>query len=383
MNKILNRSSFDSTADSGLMGFNDDASLSTTLPADWYFKPEVFALEKERIFYRTWSYQCHVSDVPNPGDYHVGEVLDQGVVILRADDGQLRAFYNVCSHRAHPLLTGSGNTRVIVCPYHQWCYERNGKFRAARGLEHVKGMAKSDADLKPVRIEIFGGFVFVNLDENAVPLQDQAGSLLQDMRDACPGYDDLVRVHRYEVDLAANWKTVVDNNNECYHCNVNHKSLLELVDYKATAKWKESGITTCHTVTRGDDRNAAYSLDAVEQNAMFGYVWPTTIPLMFPGTSSLVLFHVIPTGPETTRERWDFYFTSKQISAQEQGLIDYCTKALTTEDIGLCEAVQKGLHSRGYSKGRFVANRDHVDISEHHVHRFQTFVRDAMMNDRE
>jgi choline monooxygenase len=100
---------------------------------------------------------------------------------------------------------------------------------------------------------------------------------------------------------------------------------------------------------------------------------------MFPGTSSLVLFHVIPTGPETTRERWDFYFTSKQISDQEQRLIDYCTTALTAEDIGLCESVQKGLHSRGYSKGRFVANRDHLDISEHHVHRFQTFVRDAMM----
>ena len=184
-------------------------------------------------------------------------------------------------------------------------------------------------------------------------------------------FEQMLRAHRYEVDVAANWKTVIDNNHECYHCDANHKSLLELVAYKATAKWKDSGITFCHTVSRGEQNNGAYAVDnsTIEQDALFGYIWPTTIPLMFPGSCSLALFHVIPLGPEKTRERWDFYFLSKDLRPQERALIDYCSKTLAPEDIALCEAVQRGLHSRGYTQGRFVADPEHVEYSEHHVQR--------------
>jgi choline monooxygenase len=241
-------------------------------------------------------------------------------------------------------------------------------------------MVRSDADLKPIRVENYGGLVFVNLDPAAPPLIDSASHLLADMCARNSEFESLIRVHRYEVDVKANWKTIVDNNHECYHCDANHKSLLELIAYKATAKWKDSGITFCHTVEKGEDDNGAYPIDAgtIEQEATFGYIWPTTIPLMFPGTPSLALFHVMPTGPETTRERWDFYFRSKELRPQEQALIEYCTRTLAPEDIGLCEAVQKGLHSRGYRQGRFVADPEHLEYSEHHVHRFQRFVRNAI-----
>jgi len=361
-------------------GFRDDASRSTTLPSHWYYEAEVFAREREAIFFRTWSYQCHVSDLPNSGDYYVGEVLEQSILLIRDQTGDLRAFYNVCSHRAHPLLNGTGNTRGIVCQYHQWCYETNGRFRGARGFTAIQDGLRSDMDLKPIRVETLGGLVFVNLDPDARSLMTEAGTLLDDFRACNPRFEQMVRAHRYEVDVAANWKTVIDNNHECYHCDANHKSLLELVAYKATAKWKDSGITFCHTVARGEQNNGAYAVDdsAVEQDALFGYIWPTTIPLMFPGSCSLALFHVIPLGPEKTRERWDFYFLSKDPRPQEQALIDYCCKTLAPEDIALCEAVQRGLRSRGYAQGRFVADPEHVEYSEHHVHRFQRFVRDAI-----
>jgi phenylpropionate dioxygenase-like ring-hydroxylating dioxygenase large terminal subunit len=361
-------------------GFKEDASRSTTLPANWYYEPEIFTRERESIFFRTWSYQCHVSDLTNSGDYYVGEVLDQSILLIRDQAGELRAFYNVCSHRAHPLLIGAGNTRGIVCPYHQWCYETNGRFRAARGFTAIKDGTRSDMDLKPVRLETLGGLVFVNLDPNARSLVAGAGSLLDDLRAFNPRLEQMVRAHRYEVDVAANWKTVIDNNHECYHCDANHKSLLELVAYKATAKWKDGGITFCHTVSRGEQNNGAYAVDnsTMEQDALFGYIWPTTIPLMFPGSCSLALFHVIPLGPEKTRERWDFYFLSKDLRRQERALIDYCSETLAPEDIALCEAVQRGLHSRGYTQGRFVADPEHVEYSEHHVHRFQRFVREAI-----
>jgi choline monooxygenase len=306
-----------------------------------------------------------VSDLPNPGDYYVGEVADQSIFLIRDQTGELLGFYNVCSHRAHPLLTGTGSTRGIVCPYHQWCYETNGRFRGARAFKAIKDFARADADLKPVRVETLSGLVFVNLDRYAPSLLAGAGDLLNDLRERNSKFDQMVRAHRYEIDVTANWKTIVDNNHECYHCDANHKSLLELVAYKATAKWKDSGITFCHTIDRGEEDNAAYAMDsaAIEQDATFAYIWPTTIPLMFPGSFSLVLFHVMPAGPETTRERWDFYFLSKDLKRQEQALIDYCTKTLAPEDIALCEAV---------------ADPEHVEYSERHVHRFQQFVREAI-----
>lgn len=362
--------------------FDQTPENSFTLPSDWYISPEIYRTEHEAIFYRTWIYQCHRSDLPNPGDYYVGQVADQSIFISRGADGELRAFYNVCSHRAHPLLKGEGNCRLIVCPYHQWCYEPNGKFRNARGRDALKEWIPDNADLKEIRLEEFGGFLFVNLDPDAKPLKDQAGTLLKHMYDNCPRLDDFVRVERYERAVAANWKTVIDNNHECYHCQVNHKTLMELVDYDNKAVWSDDGITFSHAVEQKSLENGAYQLKAeeIEQQAYFGFVWPTLIPLMYPGSPSIAMFTIIPTGPETTLERWDFYLIHKTPNDQERRFIDYIKDVLIAEDVGLCEDVQTGLHSRGYRQGRFVVNRDHVEFSEHHVHFFQRFVHEALTN---
>ena len=137
--------------------FDEFAGQSFTLPSRWYYDSGIFALEHERIFYRNWIYQCHVTDLPNPGDYHVGQVADQSIIVMRGQDGLIRGFYNVCSHRAHPLLEGSGNVRVIVCPYHQWCYEPDGCFKGARGREELKDWIPDHADLKQVSLEDYGG----------------------------------------------------------------------------------------------------------------------------------------------------------------------------------------------------------------------------------
>ena len=127
-------------------GFSDTAETSWTLPSPWYFDPAIYALEHERIFYRSWIYQCHVTDVAEPGDFHVGQVADQSIIVMRGQDNVVRAFYNVCSHRAHPLLEGQGNVRVIVCPYHQWCYQPDGCFRGARGRETLEGWIRARPD---------------------------------------------------------------------------------------------------------------------------------------------------------------------------------------------------------------------------------------------
>ena len=338
-------------------------------------------MEHDAIFYKTWWYQCHKSDVPSPGDYFCGSVADQSIIIIRDHENTLHAFYNVCSHRAHPLLTGQGNAHLIVCPYHQWCYQSDGRFRSARGRESLKDWVPENANLKPVRLEEFAGFIFVNMDEEATSLKKQTPKFLKDMYDCCPNLDKLTRVKRVERQIAANWKTLVDNNHECYHCDANHKSLMELVDYDNKATWSNDAITFTHSVERNRMNNSAYQLepDSISQDSLFGYIWPNLIPLFYPGTPSLVMFQILPTGPETSTVRHDFYFLSPELSDQEKEFSEWVIEVLSKEDVSLCENVQKGLHSRGYQQGKFVVNRNHVEYSEHHVHFFQDLVRQALM----
>ncbi|WP_421702583.1 aromatic ring-hydroxylating oxygenase subunit alpha [Aliiroseovarius sp.] len=359
----------------------DNPETSWTLPADWYYRPDIHEMEREAIFFRTWSYVCHVSDVRNPGDYFCAEIAGQGVFIIRDRAGELRAFYNVCSHRAHPLLEGSGNTNLIVCPYHQWCYQSDGCFRGARGRDTLKSWIPENANLKPVRLESYGGLLFVNLDPDAVPLIEQAPKLLKDIYTCCPRFDDLIRISRNEFEVAANWKTIVDNNHECYHCHANHPSLMELVDYDTKAVWSDDGITFSHTVERKEIDNSAYALerDAIAQDSLFSYIWPSHIPLFFPGSPSMVMFQVLPLGPERSLIRHDWFLLSDQPGAQEAALMDWFSGTLAQEDMGICEKVQKALHSRGYKQGKFVVDRDHPEFSEHHVHFFQQFVYRALM----
>ncbi|MEM7116972.1 MAG: aromatic ring-hydroxylating dioxygenase subunit alpha [Chloroflexota bacterium] len=366
--------------DPGLFDPND-AEASWTLPANWYYDPAIYQQEHEAIFYKSWWYQCHVTDIANPRDYYCGQVMDQEIFLIRGEDGRIRAFYNVCSHRAHPLLGGCGTSKkAIVCPYHQWCYDSAGHFKSARGHQVLADWIPANADLKPIQVENYGGFLFVNLDPTAAPLHKQAPKFLQDMYRACPQLDQFVRVKRIERSIAANWKTVIDNNHECYHCAVNHKSFMQLVDYENEADWSEDGITFTHTVKHKKVDNKAYVLDQLTQDSLFGYIWPNLIPLWFPGSPSAVLFQVIPTGPESAVARHDFYLTHLEPTAQEQEFIDWIDQVLVPEDQVLCERVQKGLHSRGYRQGKFVVNRDHVDFSEHHVHFFQRFVYRALMD---
>lgn len=361
--------------------FASRAEDSFTLPAEWYHEPEIYRAEHQAIFYRSWWYVGHRSELARSGDYLTAEIVDQRLFVIRGGDGVLRAFHNVCSHRAHPLVEGSGNRKLITCPYHQWCYGSDGRFRQARGRETLTSWIPDNADLKPIRLEDYGGLLFVNFDADARPLADQAGVLLGHMHETCPRLEDLQRVHRFERDVKANWKTVIDNNHECYHCDANHRTLMELIDYAGTAVWTDDGITFSHRVQNKALENGAYNLrpEELAQDSLFGFIFPVHIPLMFPGSPSLIMFQILPTGPETTRERMDFYLLSERPSEQEQQFIDFITGVLVPEDIGLCEEVQKGLHSLGYRQGRFVVDRAHPEFSEHHVHFFQSMVRDALL----
>lgn len=359
--------------------FHPDPARSYTLPARYCIDADVLEREKEAIFFRSWMYAGHVEDLPEAGSYITCAIFDQNIVIIRGTDGALRGFYNVCSHRAHELLEGTGRTKAIVCPYHAWSYHLDGRLRTARGSEKVAGFDGGEFCLKPVRLDEFGGFLFVNLDADATPLTEQADGLLDEIRGFAPDLDGLTKAETLVVDIAANWKVVVDNFLECYHCALAHPDFAKLVDLK-TYRSKTHAIHSSHICRSGNPDNPAYAFDVgdASQVGCFWWLWPTTTFNVAPGPANLAMFYLVPTGPETTRAVTDYYFESKEISAQARARIDYANDVLQPEDTRLCESVQRGLHSRGYNQGRFIVDNERTEISEHAVHHFHALVKNAL-----
>jgi carnitine monooxygenase subunit len=358
--------------------FSRDPEYSYTLPASYYRDPEIFARETEQIFFRAWNYACHVSQVREPGSYATTQVGDQGIAVVRGHDGVLRAFYNVCSHRAHELLKGCGKAKIVTCPYHAWSYHLDGKLRSATASRKVERFEAEEFALKPVRVDEYAGFVYVNLDPTAKPLSEQAGELGAGIRQFCPEVESLKFACRIVYEVKANWKTVVDNYLECYHCSVAHPAFVDLVDVK-NYRTKTYDMYSTHISPPGRSDNAAYCLPPGQEGNFAGFwVWPNVALNAFPGSPNISALHMMPTGPETTLEHFDFFFASETPSEAEALAIKYVDEVLQPEDIGLMESVQRGLHSRGYHQGRFMVDKERTHISEHGLHHFHSLILDAL-----
>ena len=360
--------------------FCDAAETSYTIPARFYRDPEIYELEKEAIFYKNWWFAGHKSQLSEPGAFLTTTIHEQSVVITRGRDGDLRAFYNVCQHRGHELAHGCGKASVLVCPYHAWTYELDGSLRSARNTKDMAGFDKKNFALKPVRVEEFCGFVFVNLDEDAEPLRTQTAGLEEEIRSYCPQVDDFVFAHRHTYSVESNWKVLIDNFLECYHCHTAHKDFVDLVDMESYRS-KVSGIYSSHVSGAArTTESSAYTFEKGEID--FGYagwfLWPNVTIWIYPGEPNISVLKIIPDGPEHTVEHLDWFLPEAEPSKQIKDAMDYMDEVLQPEDIGLCESVQRGLKSRGYNQGRFVIDEGLTELSEHAVHHFQKLVVDAL-----
>ena len=194
-----------------------DPDRPSGLGARYYTDPEVFAAEMERVFARNWVMVGHVSQVAEPGTVVTAAVGDESVLVAN-DGGVLRAMYNVCQHRGHQLVT-SERTLLdrITCPYHAWTYGLDGR------LLHARGENVGDICVPGVRLETQGGFMYVNLDPGAVPLAEAAAGVEDELLGLVPDCAQRVLAARNTHEVRANWKVVVENYNECYHCPNVHK----------------------------------------------------------------------------------------------------------------------------------------------------------------
>ncbi|MBM3583273.1 MAG: aromatic ring-hydroxylating dioxygenase subunit alpha [Alphaproteobacteria bacterium] len=362
------------------MPLTTDPARSYTLPARFYRDPAILEAEREAIFFRSWWQVAHVCRLAEPGAYVTARIHDQHVLVMRGTDGALRAFYNVCQHRGHRLLDGEGRAPVIRCPYHAWVYGTDGALRQARNSQNVEGFDLAAFGLRPVAVETCAGFVFVNLDPTAVQLVAQAGGLEGEIRRIVPDLDAMVFARRDTYTLAANWKTVVDNFLECYHCAPAHKDFVDLVDM-GSYRTIVHGIYSSQVADRPrTTTSSAYTFrpGAVDFGYAGWFLWPNLTIWAFPGDPCVATLQIIPDGPERTIEHMDWYCLPPCASPQIEKAMRYMKDVLQPEDIRLCENVQEGLRSRGYDQGRFMVDRARSEISEHAVHHFQRMVLDAL-----
>jgi choline monooxygenase len=358
-------------------GFDPDPGKSYSLQAEAYVDPLWIDLERDVIFRRTWQWVCHLEKLRNAGDYVTVDIAGQPICIVRDQQGALRAFYNVCKHRAHELLRGEGQTSRIMCPYHAWTYDLTGQLRRAPETEKLDNFNVRDICLDAVRVEEFCGFVYVNLDPEAEPLAVASGDLGNEIRHWAPDVGQLTFAHRLTYDIRSNWKNVVDNFLECYHCPTAHKDFCTLVDMD-TYKVTTHGIYSSHMAEAGKTANTAYSVEnaTVKDHAVW-WLWPNTCLMRYPGRGNFIVMNIIPVGPDRTLETYDFFLETAEPNEAEVESIRYIDHVLQAEDIALVESVQRGMSTPAFSQGRIVHDPDGSGKSEHAVHHFHGLVLEA------
>jgi choline monooxygenase len=358
-------------------GYHSNPSQSLSLNADAYTDPRWYQVDQQEIIAKTWQWVCHSEKLRQPGSFVTIDIADKPIAIVRDREGVLRAFYNVCKHRAHKLLSGEGVASKIMCPYHAWTYRLSGELLRAPHTEHLIDFDPKSIILSPVQVEEFCGFIYVNLDTTSPSLSKLSGNLENEIRQWAPDIDTLTFGHRLTYDIKSNWKNVVDNFLECYHCPISHKDFCTLVDMD-TYKVTTHGIYSSHMAEAGNQANRAYDTSnaKVRTHAVW-WLWPTTCLMRYPGRSSMIVLNIVPAGPDRTFETYDFFLETPEPDETEKAAIEYLDKVLQVEDINLVESVQKGMNTPAFQQGRIVNDPNGSGKSEHALHHFHGLVLDA------
>jgi phenylpropionate dioxygenase-like ring-hydroxylating dioxygenase large terminal subunit len=209
-----------------------------TMPAWCYTSNAFYRREVDRIWKKVWNFIGSADRIPNPGDYFTLTFVGVPLIVLRDNDGEIRAYANTCRHRGSQLLEGNGTCKLIVCPYHSWSYELNGRLRGAPEMEKTIGFDKGDYALTSIRLDTWGGFIFVTFDKDAGPLHAFLGNLPEKL--APYGLDEMVLARRKTFDMACNWKLFVENAKESYHIATVHRATIDqYASAKSAGYWVE------------------------------------------------------------------------------------------------------------------------------------------------
>ncbi len=342
--------------------------------ADYYTSDAIFAEEKEKLFYKSWQYACHVSELKDPGDYVATDVLGQNVFVVRDHDGEIRGYYNICPHRGHQLVEGKGQTRVIVCPYHHWSFSLNGDLRHMRKRETSATPERRAVCLKPVRIDRLLDFIFVNLAPDALPIAEFWPGVEDHIRQTCPKVDSYVlgdtAAAIHAVDVAANWKVQIDNYLECQHCRHGHVSFSDMLDINN--QYYVLGKNQAYNFIPGNKKadNLAYPLDLEhdETDLHFWFLFPNVGISQFAGPGNLSLFQWNPIHPgrgfRISVNLEPAEDTDPGMRERQEKRAVWGREVLQPEDISFLLSVQEGMSQRAFDQGWYIVDWENIEFSE-------------------
>jgi choline monooxygenase len=346
-----------------------------TLPASWYTSESVFRQETRAIFSRYWQYACRLDEVAHPGDYLACRAGNIPVVVVRNLNNELSAFVNVCRHRgAEIVLDGSrGNRNTLQCHYHAWTWGLDGRLRAAPGAEDEPGFRNENFPLTPLAVGVLGQFLFVRPDPQAPGWDETIGELPRILLAAPSPMATLQFRERRSYDMRANWKIVVENFLECYHCAIAHKGFADLIDLKEYTVIPHRYFSTQRGSLKASAKTRA---DAVcflkedgSQEGIYNYLWPNFMVNLYPGRGNASTNIILPVAPDRTLAVYDFYFEEGMQEAAE--MVAFIDK-VQQEDVILCESVQRGLNSGFYDQGKLMIQY------ERGIQHFQRLVFEAL-----
>lgn len=285
-----------------------------TLPAAAYTTEGVFCEEQDKIFNCSWAYAGHASSLPAPGCYTTAQVHGEDLVLVRDKSMEVRAFFNACPHRGHHVVKpgSQGRRAVLVCPNHAWSFKLDGTLHRARKADQQPVFDPVEFGLKQVRLEEFNGLLFVNLTASSGGLFSAAPALAARIEECIAGMADMQLESRVEAPVEANWKCLVDNFLECYHCDTAHKDFVNMVDMDQYLSEVHSRYVYNYSPCRPDNSAYKFRPDDPCQAIHYFWLWPNTVIYTAPGAPNMSILEFIPVSAGRTLRRAQRFFVKKK-----------------------------------------------------------------------
>jgi len=343
--------------DDVLARFDATAPLAraSTIPGDWYTDTRIERLERDTVWSRTWQVAGRVDQVAEPGQFVTTEIAGEPIVVVRGNDGLLRAFFNVCRHHAAAVMTAPcGKVDRLRCPYHGWTYDLTGRLRGVPEFDGVELFDRDTTGLVPVSVAVWETLVFVHLDPDPMPLADYLGELVGQV--APLELTKLSFCERREYELGCNWKVFVDNYLDGgYHVPHLHKGLSSVLDY--TDYTIENFERFCLQSSPIDVSKGEAATASVRKGrrALYYWVYPNLMLNWYDGYLDTNV--VVPLAIDRCKVIFEFYFDDLGQTERNRASMAV-SERIQDEDHAICESVQKGLGSRAYRAGRLSVRRE-------------------------
>jgi Rieske 2Fe-2S family protein len=337
------------------------ADGAKSLPQKYFVSPDTFLKERAEIFSKEWLLVGHQGQIPKPWDYFVAPIVGESLIIVRDQGSTIRGFYNVCRHRGTRLKEDAcGHASAIQCPYHAWTYRLDGRLIGAPHMDEVPGFDKADYSLRAVNLALWEGFIFINLDENVMPLEEWFAPL--NGKFSHWNIPTLQPAKRIEYDVQANWKLMFENYSECYHCPGVHPQLQKVSPYDSAENDLREGpflggfmkINPGKSLTMSGNACAAFVGKIENLQQVFYYsIFPNMLLSLHP---EYVMVHQLwPQSPQRTLIVCDWLFHPDAFNRGDfkpDDAIEFWNMT-NTQDWHVCELSQQGISSRAYEPGPY------------------------------